>query len=161
MVGPVADAAATGRILELIEDARGLGAEIVVGGSAEGNLMQPTVVAGVTPQMRLYTEESFGPVVTTIEADGVEEAVRLANDTEYGLSAAVFGADVDRAWQVAQRIESGICHVNSATVQDEPQMPFGGVKGSGWGRFGGRAALEEFTELRWMSIQHGERHYPI
>lgn len=161
MVGPVADAAATTRILELIEDARGLGAEIVAGGAAEGNLMQPTVVAGVTPQMRLYAEESFGPVVTMVEADGVEEAVRLANDSEYGLSAAVFGDDVDRAWEVAQRIESGICHVNSATVQDEPQMPFGGVKGSGWGRFGGRAALEEFTELRWMTIQHGARHYPI
>ncbi len=161
MVGPVADAAATERILELIEDARGLGAEIVTGGSAEGNLMQPTVIAGVTPQMRLYAEESFGPVVTTIEADGVDDAVRLANDTEYGLSAAVFGTDVDRAWRVAQRIESGICHVNSSTVQDEPQMPFGGVKGSGWGRFGGRAALEEFTELRWMTLQSGERHYPI
>jgi benzaldehyde dehydrogenase (NAD) len=62
---------------------------------------------------------------------------------------------------VARRIESGICHINSSTVQDEPQMPFGGVKGSGWGRFGGHAALEEFTELRWISVQDGSRHYPI
>jgi acyl-CoA reductase-like NAD-dependent aldehyde dehydrogenase len=161
MVGPVADAAATERILGLIDDAREHGAEIVSGGTAEGNLIAPTVVAGVTPAMRLYAEESFGPVVTTVAVDGDDEAVRLANDSEYGLSAAVFGGDVDRAWRVAQRIESGICHVNSSTVQDEPQMPFGGVKGSGWGRFGGSAALEEFTELRWMSIQSGPRHYPI
>jgi vanillin dehydrogenase len=161
MVGPVADAAAAERILALIEDARAHGAEIVTGGSAEGNLLAPTVVAGVTPEMRLYAEESFGPVVTTVAVDGDDEAVRIANDTEYGLSAAVFGTDIDRAWRVAQRIESGICHLNSSTVQDEPQMPFGGVKSSGWGRFGGRAALEEFTELRWMSIQSGSRQYPI
>lgn len=119
------------------------------------------MVAGVTPAMRLYSEESFGPVAAAIEADGDEDAVRLADDTEYGLAAAVFGGDVDRTYGVAQRIESGICHVNGATVHDEPQMRFGGVKSSGWGRFGGRAALEEFTELRWMTIQAGGRHYPI
>jgi vanillin dehydrogenase len=88
--------------------------------------------------------------------------VRVANDTEYGLSAAVFGRDVPRAFDVARRIESGICHVNGATVHDEPQMPFGGVKASGWGRFGGRAALDEFTELRWITVGGPEgRHYPI
>jgi benzaldehyde dehydrogenase (NAD) len=73
----------------------------------------------------------------------------------------VFGEDVDHALEIARRIESGICHVNASTVHDEPQMPFGGVKSSGWGRFGGRAALEEFTELRWMSVQQTSRHYPI
>jgi benzaldehyde dehydrogenase (NAD) len=87
--------------------------------------------------------------------------VAAANDTEYGLAAAVFGEDVDAALAVAHRIESGICHVNSSTVHDEPQMPFGGVKSSGWGRFGGRAALEEFTELRWMTVQQAARQYPI
>jgi benzaldehyde dehydrogenase (NAD) len=90
-----------------------------------------------------------------------DEAVRVANDTEYGLASAVFSRDVPSALAVARRIESGICHVNSSTVHDEPQMPFGGVKDSGWGRFGGSAALEEFTELRWMSIQQSPRHYPI
>ena len=93
--------------------------------------------------------------------DGADEAVRVANDTEYGLSAAVFGARRRRRDGVARRIESGICHVNCSTVHDEPQMPFGGVKASGWGRFGGRAALEEFTELRWITVQEGARHYPI
>jgi benzaldehyde dehydrogenase (NAD) len=96
-----------------------------------------------------------------IEVEGPEEAVRVANDTEYGLAAAVFGRHVPTALDIARRIESGICHVNGSTVHDEAQMPFGGVKASGWGRFGGTAALEEFTELRWMTVQHGSRQYPL
>jgi acyl-CoA reductase-like NAD-dependent aldehyde dehydrogenase len=161
MIGPVVDDASREHVLELIADAREKGAAVLAGGAADGNLVGPTVLAGVTADMRIYGEESFGPVVAIVSVDGADEAVRVANDTEYGLSAAVFGRDADAAFAVAQRIESGICHVNSSTVHDEPQMPFGGVKSSGWGRFGGRAALEEFTELRWMTIQSGDRHYPI
>jgi vanillin dehydrogenase len=161
MIGPVVTDAARERIVELIEDAREKGADVLSGGDSDGNLVTPTVLSGVTPDMRIYGEESFGPVVSIVTVDGADEAVRVANDTEYGLAAAVFGADVDAAMAVARRIESGICHVNSSTVHDEPQMPFGGVKSSGWGRFGGRAALEEFTELRWMTVQQGARHYPI
>ncbi|MFT3864160.1 MAG: aldehyde dehydrogenase family protein [Solirubrobacterales bacterium] len=161
MVGPVVDAPARDHILELIADARDKGARILAGGDGAGNLLAPTIVADVTPEMRIYGEESFGPIVAAITVDGAEEAVRVANDSPYGLSAAVFGTDPDLAWSVAARIESGICHVNGATVHDEPQMPFGGVKDSGWGRFGGKAALEEFTELRWMTLQRGPRHYPI
>jgi vanillin dehydrogenase len=161
MIGPVVNDGARERILELIEDARAKGADVLTGGDADGNLIAPTVLAGVTPEMRIYEEESFGPVVTIVPVSGTEEAIETANDTEYGLSAAVFGEDVDQAMEVARRIESGICHINSSTVHDEPQMPFGGVKASGWGRFGGKAALEEFTELRWMTIQQGARHYPI
>jgi vanillin dehydrogenase len=161
MIGPFVNEGARERILGLIEDAREKGAEVLAGGDAEGNLLSPTVLAGVAAEMRIYAEESFGPVVAIVPVDGSDEAVRVANDTEYGLSAAVFGRDVDAALDIARRIESGICHVNSSTVHDEPQMPFGGVKASGWGRFGGRAALEEFTELRWISIQQTSRHYPI
>jgi acyl-CoA reductase-like NAD-dependent aldehyde dehydrogenase len=161
MIGPVVSDSARERVMELIEDARAKGAEVLSGGDADGNLITPTVLAGVTPEMRIYGEESFGPVVTIVTVDGNDEAVRVANDTEYGLSAAVFSEDVDAAMQIARQIESGICHINSSTVHDEPQMPFGGVKSSGWGRFGGRAALEEFTELRWMTVQQGARHYPI
>jgi acyl-CoA reductase-like NAD-dependent aldehyde dehydrogenase len=135
--------------------------EVLAGGDANGNLISPTVLAGVTPEMRIYGEESFGPVVAIVPVDGDDEAVAAANDTEYGLAAAVFGEDSDHALEIARRIESGICHVNSSTVHDEPQMPFGGVKASGWGRFGGSAALEEFTELRWISVQQTPRHYPI
>jgi acyl-CoA reductase-like NAD-dependent aldehyde dehydrogenase len=161
MIGPVVNDAACRRITELIEDARAKGAELLAGGAADGNLVSPTVLADVTPDMRLYSEESFGPVVAIVPVDGDDEAVRVANDTEYGLAAAVFGEDVDHALEIARRIESGICHINASTVHDEPQMPFGGVKSSGWGRFGGKAALEEFTELRWISIQQMSRHYPI
>ena len=161
MIGPVVSDAARERILELIEDARAKGAEVLAGGDADGTLITPTVLADVTPEMRIYEEESFGPVVTIVPVSGTEEAIETANDTEYGLSAAVFSEDVDRAMDVARRIESGICHINSATVHDDPQMPFGGVKASGWARFGGKAALEEFTELRWITIQSGSRHYPI
>jgi benzaldehyde dehydrogenase (NAD) len=161
MLGPVIDDASRERVMELIEDAKAKGAQVLAGGTAEGNLVAPTVLAGVTPEMRLYSEESFGPVVVLVAVDGAQEAVRVANDTNYGLAAAVFSADVDKALAIAREIESGICHVNSSTVHDEPQMPFGGVKESGWGRFGGSAALEEFTELRWMTVQEGARHYPI
>ena len=161
MIGPVVDDGARERILELIEDARAKGADVLAGGDADGNLISPTVLAGVDAEMRIYSEESFGPVVAIVSVDGDDEAVRVANDTEYGLAAAVFGEDVDHALELARRIESGICHVNSSTVHDEPQVPFGGVKSSGWGRFGGKAALEEFTELRWMSVQQTSRHYPI
>jgi benzaldehyde dehydrogenase (NAD) len=161
MIGPVVNDGARERVMELIEDARAKGADVLAGGDADGNLVSPTVLAGVTPEMRIYSEESFGPVVTIVPVDGPDDAVRVANDTEYGLSAAVFGEDVDAAMEIARRIESGICHINASTVHDEPQMPFGGVKGSGWGRFGGSAALEEFTELRWISVQQTSRHYPI
>jgi vanillin dehydrogenase len=161
MIGPVINDAARTRVLELIGDAKAKGAEVLAGGESDGNLIAPTVLAGVTRDMRIYGEESFGPVVAIVPVDGVEEAVRVANDTEYGLSAAVFSRNVPTALAVARRIESGICHVNSSTVHDEPQMPFGGVKASGWGRFGGKAALEEFTELRWVTVQQTSRHYPI
>ena len=123
--------------------------------------MPATLLDHVSRGMRLYHEESFAPVKAVVRVDGVEEAIACANDNEFGLSAAVFGRDVARAWHVARRIQSGICHINGPTVHDEAPMPFGGVKASGWGRFGGTAALEEFTELRWMTVQQAARHYPI
>jgi acyl-CoA reductase-like NAD-dependent aldehyde dehydrogenase len=160
-IGPLINAAAVQRIGELVADARAGGARVLSGGEADGACFPPTVLAGVTPHMRIYAEESFGPLLSVIEVDGPEEAIAVANDTDYGLSAAVFSQDVPAALELAQRIQSGICHVNDTTVHDEPQMPFGGVKASGWGRFGGRAALEEFTELRWITVQEQPRHYPI
>jgi acyl-CoA reductase-like NAD-dependent aldehyde dehydrogenase len=160
-IGPLVNAAAVERVSALISDAVSKGATTVCGGEADGPCLPPTVLTGVTPDMRLYSEESFGPLVSVIEVDGPDEAVAVANDTDYGLAAAVFSNDVPAALELAQRIESGICHINDTTVHDEPQMPFGGVKNSGWGRFGGRAALEEFTELRWITVQEQPRHYPI
>jgi acyl-CoA reductase-like NAD-dependent aldehyde dehydrogenase len=145
----------------LIDDALAKGARLLCGGKASDTLMPATILDHVTPQMRIYREETFAPVKCVVRVDGVEAAVACANDNEYGLSASVFGRDVARAIQVAQRIESGICHVNGPTVHDEAQMPFGGVKGSGWGRFGGEAGIREFTELRWVTVQTGARQYPF
>src|SRR6266536_1033756 len=127
-IGPLINGAALQRVTELVQDAAAHGAQILAGGSAQGPCFEPTVLHGVTPEMRVYGEESFGPLASIVTVDGVEEAVRVANDTEYGLAAAVFSRDVPAALEIAHRIESGICHVNDATVHDEPQMPFGGVK---------------------------------
>jgi vanillin dehydrogenase len=160
-IGPLVNPSAVERVAGLVEDAVTRGAKVLNGGEPDGPLFPPTVLAGVTPEMRVYSEESFGPVVGIIDVDGPEEAIQVANGTEYGLAAAVFGRHVPTALDVARRIESGICHINGSTVHDEAQMPFGGVKASGWGRFGGTAALEEFTELRWMTVQHGSRPYPL
>jgi acyl-CoA reductase-like NAD-dependent aldehyde dehydrogenase len=145
----------------LIDDALAKGAKLVCGGKAETTLMPATVLDHVTPRMRIYHEETFGPVKCIVRVNGVEEAIACANDNEYGLSAAVFGRDIARALNVARKIDSGICHVNGPTVHDEAQMPFGGVKGSGMGRFGGKAGIAEFTELRWITVQTGARHYPF
>ena len=145
----------------LIDDALARGAKLVCGGKADSTLMPATVLDHVTPAMRIYREETFGPVKGVVRVDGVEAAIACANDNEYGLSAAVFGRDVARAFNVARRIDSGICHVNGPTVHDEAQMPFGGVKGSGIGRFGGKAGIAEFTDLRWITVQTTPRHYPF
>ena len=160
-IGPMVNRSALERVAALVDDAVQRGARVVTGGEAEGPCYRPTVLTGVTSDMRIYHEESFGPVVGIMSVDSPEEAVRVANDTEYGLAASVFGGHVPTALDLARQIESGICHVNGSTVHDEPQMPFGGVKASGFGRFGGKAAIEEFTELRWITVQHGSRHYPL
>lgn len=149
------------RINSLVRDAVSKGAKILAGGHSTGTLMDATVLDHVTPAMRIYGEESFGPVVTLVRVEGVEEAIRVANDTEYGLSSAVFGRDEARAMRVARRLEAGICHINGPTVHDETQMPFGGMKSSGYGRFGGEAAIREFTELRWITTSSQQGKYPI
>ncbi len=145
----------------LIDDALALGAKLVCGGKSDTTLMPATILDHVTPAMRIYREETFGPVKCVVRVKGVEEAIACANDNEYGLSAAVFGRDIARAFNVARKIDSGICHVNGPTVHDEAQMPFGGVKGSGFGRFGGKAGIDAFTELRWITVQTKPRHYPF
>ena len=161
VLGSVVDEATVLRCNALIDDALALGATLVCGGKADNTLMPATVLDHVTPAMRIYFEETFGPVKCVVRVNGVEAAIACANDNEFGLSAAVFGQDIARAWQVACRIESGICHVNGPTVHDEAQMPFGGVKASGWGHFGGKAGIAAFTDLRWVTIQTTPRRYPF
>ncbi len=129
VLGSLVSPEAADRIDGLVKDAIAKGATLVAGGQRKGTVMNATVLDRVTPSMRIYSEESFGPVVCIVRVRGVDEAVRVANETEYGLSSAVFGRDVMRALSVAKRIQSGMCHINGPTVHDEAQMPFGGVEG--------------------------------
>lgn len=161
VLGSLVSAAAGERIKALIDDAVAKGARLVSGGQLEGSILQPTLLDNVDASMRLYREESFGPVAVVLRAEGDEALLQLANDSEFGLSSAIFSRDTSRALALAQRVESGICHINGPTVHDEAQMPFGGVKSSGYGSFGSRTAIDQFTQLRWVTLQHGPRHYPI
>lgn len=160
-LGAVVDRKTVDHVKALIDDATARGAVQVNGGDTNGVLMPAHVIDGVTPEMKLFREESFGPVVGVIRARDEAHAIAIANDTEYGLSASVFTRDAARGLKVARQIKSGICHVNGPTVHDEAQMPFGGVKASGYGRFGGKAGIDAFTELRWITIETEPGHYPI
>jgi acyl-CoA reductase-like NAD-dependent aldehyde dehydrogenase len=160
-LGSLVNREAVTRVRALIDDAIGKGARMVAGGAVNGTVMAATILDHVTPAMRIYGEETFGPVVAVVRAKDVDDAVRIANDADYGLAAAVFGRDVARALTVARRIECGICHINAATVHDEPQLPFGGTKASGYGRFGGKAAIDAFTELRAITIATEAQKYPF
>lgn len=160
-LGAVVDKKTVQNVNALIGDAASKGAKILTGGKAESVLMPATVVDGVTADMKIYRDESFGPVVGVIRAKDEADAIRLANDSEYGLSAAVFTRDTARGLKVARLIHSGICHVNGPTVHDEAQMPFGGVGASGYGRFGGKAGIDSFTELRWITVETEPGHFPI
>ena len=161
VLGSVVDQRTVERCNALIDDALAKGARLVCGGKADSTLMPATLLDEVSAQMRIYHEETFAPVKAIVRVRGTEAAIACANDNPFGLAAAVFGRDLARAWQVAGRIQSGICHINGPTVHDEAQMPFGGVKDSGWGRFGGQAGIEAFTELRWITMQTSPRHYPF
>ena len=161
-LGAVVDQKAVKHCRALIEDALARGARQLAGGETSLNVVMPAhLIDGVTPDMKLFRDESFGPVVGIIRARDEEHAIELANDTDYGLSAAVFTRDITRGLHVARRIRSGICHVNGPTVHDEAQMPFGGVGASGYGRFGGRAGIDSFTELRWITIETQAGQFPI
>jgi acyl-CoA reductase-like NAD-dependent aldehyde dehydrogenase len=160
-LGAVVDLKSVAHVEGLIVDALAAGAAQVNGGASKGVLMPAAVIDRVAPDMRLFREESFGPVVAVIRARDEAQAIELANDTEYGLSAAVFTRDTSRGLRVARQIKSGICHINGPTVHDEPQMPFGGVKASGYGRFGGKAGIDAFTELRWITVETLPGHFPI
>lgn len=160
VLGSMVSMQAADKVDSLLKDALDKGAKLVAGGKRDGTIWSATLLDNVNPQMKIYREESFGPVKSIIRVDGDDEAVSVANDTEYGLSSAVFSENIQRAMAVAKRIKAGICHINGPTVNDEPQMPFGGTKDSGYGRFGGIAAISEFTELRWITIE-SHQHYPF
>jgi len=161
IIGPLINKQQFSQVKGNVDAAVRDGAKILCGGKAEGPCYHPTVLTNVKPNTPFAREETFGPVVSVIEVENEKEAVRVANETAYGLTAGVITRDSVKGLAVAERIETGIVHINDQSVHDEPQVPFGGVKDSGWGRFGGRAALEEFTELRWISMQRTPRQYPF
>ncbi len=161
VLGPLVTPQAAEKLDSLVEDAVNKGAEFTSGEGREGAVVPAGVLDHVTPDMRIYSEESFGPIKSVIRVKDTEEAIQVANDTEYGLSAALYTSDVKKGLDLAARIESGICHINGPTVADEPQMPFGGVKDSGYGRFGGKAGIAEFTDLRWVTIEDPKQGYPF
>ena len=158
VIGPLINEAALQMVKERVQDAVAKGAKVLAGGEAVGPCFQATLISDVPEDSDLAKHETFGPVLAVEVVDSAEEGVARANATSYGLSAAILTADTDRGFALAQQIESGIVHVNDQSVGDEPQMPFGGVKDSGWGRFGGQAVVDEFTELRWITVQSGAGH---
>jgi acyl-CoA reductase-like NAD-dependent aldehyde dehydrogenase len=161
VIGPMVTKDSGPRLNAMLEDAVAKGAKLACGGHASGAEMPATIVDHVKPGMKIFDEETFGPVTTVVRVKGVEEAIAMANDTAYGLSAGVFGRDVMRALDVAMQIDSGSVHVNGATVQNEAQAPYGGTKHSGYGRFDGRAVIDEFTELKWITLEPLKQDYPV
>jgi len=161
VIGPLINQGQLNKVKRNVDEAVQAGATALTGGKAEGLCYHPTVITGAAQDSRLCCEETFGPVVTIQSVSGVDQAIQEANNTPYGLAAGVVTPDFELGLSVAEKIESGIVHINDSSVGDEPQVPFGGMKDSGWGRMGGTAALEEFTELRWITMQRTPREFPF
>ena len=160
VIGPLINAAAVERVTREVGEAVDAGAKVLAGGRADGPCYQPTILAEVPAGARIHSEETFGPVVVAQAADTADEAVAIANSTRYGLSAGLITGDNQRGFALARQIESGVVHVNNQTVADEPQLPLGGVKDSGWGR-SGPASMADFTELQWITTREGTGSFPI
>jgi aldehyde dehydrogenase (NAD+) len=160
VIGPLVNTRQALRVKALIDDAVAKGAKVEIGGHAWDNFVEPTVLTNVDTSMDIWHDETFGPVVIVSRFRTDDEAIALNNDTEYGLTAAVFSRNEARALAMAQHLETGIAHVNCQNINDEPHVPFGGMKASGVGRYGGRWSLDAFTELRWITLDRGGRHFP-
>jgi acyl-CoA reductase-like NAD-dependent aldehyde dehydrogenase len=161
IIGPLINEDALAMVKGRVAAAVGDGAKVLAGGEAVGPCFQATLLTDVRPDSEFAKHETFGPVASIEIVDDAEQAVERANATAYGLSAGIITSDRERGFALAQRIDSGIVHVNDQTVADEPQMPFGGVKDSGFGRFGGQAVVDEFTELRWVTMRREGHPFPF
>jgi len=160
-IGPVISDAQVQKIDDHVKDAVAKGAQLLAGGTYEGRLYQPTLLSGVTPDMKIYHEETFGPVASIIVVEDAKEALKVANDTTYGLSAGVITTDLEKAIYFAEGLEAGMVHVNDGSIDADACCPFGGCKGSGIGREGGTYSVEELTELKWVTIQKNKRQLPF
>jgi aldehyde dehydrogenase (NAD+) len=159
-IGPVINQMHLDKIRDHVDDAVAKGAQVLCGGKSAQLFFQPTVLTNVTRDMKVMREETFGPIAPIVIVDSADEAVALANDTEYGLSAGIMTRDEERGLAIARRLQTGMVHINDSSVNDEPHVPFGGVRGSGLGRHGGRPGIDQFTEVRWITLERGGRHYP-
>src|SRR5512147_3012459 len=159
-IGPLINQRAVDLVHAHVQEAVAGGAELVCGGQYDNLVYHPTIVTDVKPDMRIFTDQTFGPVAPIIVVNDAEEALAVANNSKYGLSSGILTKDFTRALDIALRLETGMVHIGDQSVNDEPQVPFGGMKGSGYGRFGGQAALDEFTELRWINVQRTPRTFP-
>ncbi|MER5640875.1 aldehyde dehydrogenase family protein [Kitasatospora sp. NPDC002227] len=160
-IGPLINTAQADAVGAQVDKAVEEGAQVLLRGQTVGALMDPVVLGGVPDDAAILRREVFGPVVLIVPFDGEEEAVRIANDTPFGLSGAVHTGDIERGVRLAQRIETGMIHINDGTIADEPIVPFGGEKASGVGRLNGDATVEAFTTLKWISIQHERSRFPF
>jgi benzaldehyde dehydrogenase (NAD) len=160
-LGPIVNERQLERVDGIVRRSVEGGARVVVGGTHEGLFYRPTVLTDVTTGQAAWREEIFGPVAPVVVFDTDEEALALANDSEYGLSGAVYSRSISRGLALAQRMRSGMVHVNDQTVNDEATIPFGGMGASGNGaRFGGAANWDEFTEWQWVTVRDDPRSYP-
>jgi benzaldehyde dehydrogenase (NAD) len=161
-IGPIINRKQIARVHELVTQSVSAGASLLAGGTFEGPYYRPTVLANVLPGMPAYDHEIFGPVAPVIVADDEEHAIALANDTDYGLSGAVYTASLDRGLRVARAIRSGMVHINDQTISDLPGIPMGGMGASGNGsRFGSTTNWDEFTEWQWMTLGTKPARYPF
>lgn len=158
--GPLINDRQVARVKAQIDDAVAKGAQVALGGGVSGRFVEPTILTRVTPDMAVWRDETFGPVAVVVPFATDAEAIAMNNDTEYGLSSGIITADEHRALQIAQALDTGMCHVNCASVNDEPHVPFGGTKASGLGKHGGRWSLETFSETRWITLDRGGRSFP-
>jgi benzaldehyde dehydrogenase (NAD) len=161
-LGPLINEQQRDHVYRVVQAAQRAGARLDVGGSYDGLFFQPTVLSDVQPTNPAFHEEVFGPVAIVVPFDSDADAVQLANDTEYGLSAAIISKDVGRALNLGERLRTGLLHINDQTVNDEVINPFGGVGASGNGTsIGGAANGEEFTQWQWLTLKGEAPAYPL
>jgi acyl-CoA reductase-like NAD-dependent aldehyde dehydrogenase len=161
VIGPLINDGQVQKVDAHVKGAIAQGAKLMTGGTYEGRLYRPTVLMNVTRDMQIFHEETFGPVASIIAVQDEKEALEVANDTTYGLSAGLITPNLEKAIYLAEGLEAGMVHVNDASIDAEACVPFGGCKGSGQGREGGYYSIEELTELKWVTIQKGKRPFPF